>query len=157
MDNRRTSFACMSSIDGSLERTTCRLGALCYRTTQGARPGQKWPKSSCFNLKSKRKKHSQLRKRLIRLIFYRTGKQMNSHSEIFARSRNVHKHRCSFQCKRPSALSSTQLCRSTVELHYMLEVSLREEHGGVVCVGLAPQRTVSPVTHSNMPKVAERV
>ena len=42
LDNRRTSFACMSSIGGSLEcRTMCCLGALCYRTTQGARPGQK--------------------------------------------------------------------------------------------------------------------
>ena len=69
----------------------CRVGALRYRTTQGARPGQKWPKKkSCFNMKSNRKKQSQPWKRFVRLIFHRTGKQnIISHSETFARFRNI--------------------------------------------------------------------
>ena len=32
----------------------------------------------------------------------------------------------------------------------------REEHGDVVCAGLAPQRTVSPVTQSTCPRLRKK-
>ena len=61
-------------------------------------------------------------------------------SETFAQSRNI-------------SYNSLQK-HSRAPLYLDL---LREEHGGVVCVGLVPQRIVTPVTQSNMFKFAESV
>ena len=120
-----------------MQGTTCRLVALCYRTTQGARPGQKWLKivqlqpkvqtqetqstpeaSHSLNLLQDRETNVIHILKLLREVG--TFKSITAH---FSASAHVH-------------FLQQHFCRSTAELHYMLEVSLREEHGGVVCVGL---------------------
>ena len=117
-------------------RTTCRLGTLCYRTTQGARPGQEWAKLSNFNLKSKRKNTANPKS--VSTLNLSQDRDEGIHIRNFARSRSIYKHRCLFQCKRPSAYSSTTTLRMG---------SLCRSRAATYCV----------TCESNMSKVAERV
>ena len=87
-----------------MQGTTCRLGALRYRTIQGARPGQKWQKKVQLQPKVQLQE-TQSTPEASHSLNLSQDRETNviSHSETFA----LYKHRCSFQCRRPCALAST--------------------------------------------------
>ena len=95
-------------------------------------------KLSNFNLKSKRKNTVNPKKVSQHLIFHRT----ETKKFIFETLREV-----------GAFISIVAYFSASAQVHIPQQQLCR----WVVCVGLAPQRTVSPVTQSNMSKVAERV
>ena len=96
-----------------------------HRTQDLGKSGQKL---SSLNVKYKRKKHSQPQKRFIRLIFHRTRKQKNSHSETFVEVGTFKSIVADFSASAPVHFPQQQLCRSAVELHMTHRHILVQRH-----------------------------